>query len=88
MWICKRCLEQSNQKVSKSLMVADCSICHSPLSECVYAGEDFNNEVVNWHKYSENNTHSSSLETVNNNGLYLWLRPDIKTDQHQGTNTK
>lgn len=75
MLTCKSCLEKANQSVSKNLVLGTCHVCHTPEVEC--STEIFNNEVSNWHKYSEGNTINSSLPDfeIPENGLYLWLRP-------------
>lgn len=92
MFICKSCLQKENQNVAKNLILATCSICKSPEMECAAEGDDsqrFNNEVSNWHKYSEDKASNSSSSEfqIPENGLYLWLRPITPTsskDQQKG----
>lgn len=81
MWTCATCLKQAGKRIPKSFLIRSCEICNTPAVECALEATKVNNEVSNWHKYSEDNNHSSSSDQfeIPENGLYLWLRPYPKT---------
>lgn len=77
MWTCTSCLNQAGKRIPKNLLIRACDFCNTPAVECAIEQSKVNNEVSDWHKYSESKDCSSNLDPngIPKNGLYLWLRP-------------
>jgi hypothetical protein len=84
MWTCNLCLKRMGLPVPEHLVMHACSVCNTPLAECAEDASKVNNEVSNWHKYSEDKPCSSSQDNfeIPANGLYLWLRPKTSTSRN------